>query len=326
MSPHTKPSASTPPARAANPDSSLFIGLSAGFVAALIAASWQVATRYGVTTSLPPSDLALLRYGIPALLLCPLLFKHGFVPAGAHRGWFALMICGGGIGYGALAMTGARFSPTAHMGVLLSGTMPLFTAALFFLFTGENISTRRMIGYTLILIGALAFGFSSERVSIDDVWIGDLFFLAASLAWALYTLAFRKLSLSPWYSAALVSFWSSLAAIVWASIVGNTMLVTAPRGEVWFQAALQGLVAGLLGSYVYVVSIRHLGASNAAIFATFVPLLSALGGYLVLSETISLSTAITIVIVVAGIVLARQRSDAVFFNRSSEPTPSSRSH
>jgi drug/metabolite transporter (DMT)-like permease len=310
MSSCPKPLTPISPARPANPRSSLFIGLCAGFVAALIAAAWQVTTRYGVTTSLLPSDLALLRYGIPALLLCPLLFKHGFVPAGTHRGWFALMVCGGGIAYGALAMTGARFSPTAHMGVLLSGTMPLFTAALFFMFADEKISTRRMIGYASILIGVLAFGFGSARVSVDDVWIGDFFFLAASLAWALYTLAFRKLSLAPWYATALVCFWSSLVTIVWAAIVGGTMLNVAPRSEVLFQVALQGLVAGLLGSYVYVACIRYLGASNAAIFAAFVPLLSTLGGYFVLSETISLFTAITIVIVVAGILLARQRSGA----------------
>ncbi|MGL4232550.1 MAG: EamA family transporter [Casimicrobium sp.] len=130
-------------------------GLLAGFVSALIAASWQTATRYGVTSSLLASDLATLRYGIPALVLAPLLWKQGVLPAHVHRGWFVLMVTSGGIGYGALAMMGARYSPVAHMGILLSGTVPLFTALLLYATTHVVVNRQRLVGYTLILMGRL---------------------------------------------------------------------------------------------------------------------------------------------------------------------------
>jgi drug/metabolite transporter (DMT)-like permease len=287
---------------------SLLLGLAAGFTAAFIGAAWQVATRYGVTTSLKASDIALLRYGVPALLLCPWLLKHGVLPNNAPRGWLVTMICGGGFVYGALAISGARFSPTAHMGILLSGTMPLFTALLIVIFLKESFERRRIVGYALIFIGAVAFGFTSARMSLADVWIGDLLFLCASFAWALYTVAFRKLTLSPWYATAVVCFWSAIAAAIWSFAAQDSMLLRAPVREVVFQVALQGIVAGLLGSYVFVVSVRKLGASNAAIFGALVPVLSALGGYLVLAERITMATALTLVVVVLGIVLARQRA------------------
>jgi drug/metabolite transporter (DMT)-like permease len=288
---------------------SLVIGVTAGCVSVLIAAAWQIATRYGVTTSLKAHDIALLRYGIPALILLPLLLKHGFLPKDTPLNWVIVMICGGGFGYGALAITGARFSPTAHMGILLSGMVPLFTIALLALFANERVGRTRMIGYVLILLGAVAFGFASARMSLADAWIGDLFFLGAAFVWSVYTFAFRKVTLSPWYATAIVCFWSSLVVSLWALFTGDTMLLRAPRTDVFLQIAIQGLVAGLVGSYVFVVSVRHLGGSNAAIFAAFVPVLSALGGYFVLSETVSLPTALAIAVVMIGIVLARKRAD-----------------
>jgi drug/metabolite transporter (DMT)-like permease len=283
------------------------IGILAGFTSALIGAAWQVATRFGVTTSLLPSDLALLRYAIPALLLSPLLFKHGFLPANTHRGWLALLVCCGGFVFGGLAMTGARFSPAAHMGVLISGTMPMFTALLLFTVAREPIPARRVFGYGLILIGALWFGFASSRISLDDAWIGDLFFIAASIVWAIYTLAFRKLALSPWYATALVCFWSSIAALLWVIAQGHSLLLSAPIDELVLQIVLQGVIAGLAGSFVYALSIRHLGANNAAIFGAFVPLLSAVGGYLFLAESITLYASIALAIVVMGILYANDR-------------------
>jgi drug/metabolite transporter (DMT)-like permease len=290
-----------------NVRSATVIGLLAGFTSALIAAAWQIATRFGVTTSLLPSDLALLRYAIPAVLLSPLLFKHGVLPANTHRGWLALLVCGGGFVYGGLAMTGARYSPAAHMGVLISGTMPMFTALLLFVVARESIPARRMFGYGLILIGAVWFGFASSRISLNDAWIGDLFFISASLVWAIYTLAFRKLALSPWYATALVCFWSSLAAVLWVFVQGRSLLLSAPIGELMLQIVLQGVVAGLVGSFVYAVSIRHLGANNAAIFGAFVPLFSAVGGYLFLAESITVYAGIAMAIVVIGIVFANDR-------------------
>jgi drug/metabolite transporter (DMT)-like permease len=290
-----------------NSHRSLAIGLVAGFSSALIAAAWQVATRHGVTTSLLPSDLTLLRYAIPALLLSPLLIKHGVLPAKTHLGWFALLVCGGGFVFGALAMTGARYSPAAHMGVLLSGTMPLFTALFIFALAREPVTRKRLLGYALILVGALAFGFTSSRITLNDAWIGDLFFLGASIMWALYTFAFRKLSLSPWYATALICFWSSLAAIIWVIVLGRTSLFIAPVNEVFLQIVLQGVIAGLLGSFIYAFSIRHLGANNAAVFGAVVPLLSALGGYLFLAESVSLYSAIAMAVVVIGILCANDR-------------------
>jgi drug/metabolite transporter (DMT)-like permease len=283
---------------------SVWIGIAAGLASTLIAAAWQIATRYGVTSSLAPVDLAFLRYTVPALLLLPVLWRHGLVPKNAHHGWYALLIAGGGLPFGLLAMTGAVYAPAAHMGVLLAGTMPLFTAALFFVVSHERVNTRRSIGYALILVGALLFGVFSARFTLGATWLGDALFLCASLLWGFYTLAFRRLALSPWHATAVVSFWSSLIAIAWIFASGQSRLLSAPINDVILQIVMQGGIAGVMGLWIYSVAINRLGPDNASVFGALVPVLSAVAGWLILSETMSASVAATIAIVVVGVLLA----------------------
>ncbi|MFS2055838.1 EamA/RhaT family transporter, partial [Variovorax sp. CT11-76] len=46
-------------------------GVLAALATALIGSGWQIVSRHGVTTSLGPLELAVLRYAIPALVLLP---------------------------------------------------------------------------------------------------------------------------------------------------------------------------------------------------------------------------------------------------------------
>ncbi len=90
---------------------SIATGVACALAAVFIGAGWHVATRLGVTTSLHPVDLALLRYGVPAIVMLPVLFQTGLMPKGAPKGWLTLVICGAGLPFGLLAMAGSQFAP-----------------------------------------------------------------------------------------------------------------------------------------------------------------------------------------------------------------------
>ncbi len=128
-------------------------GYVAALVFVLIWASWVVSTRLGVTTNLSPYDIGFLRFVVPAIVLLPVLWKHGF---GVERGR-GLLVLGMIIGAGApmflLAATGMRFTPAAHVGALLPGTMPLFVALLSFTVLCERFGGLRLVGFALIVLG-----------------------------------------------------------------------------------------------------------------------------------------------------------------------------
>jgi drug/metabolite transporter (DMT)-like permease len=224
------------------------IGITAAFAAAAIAAGWQVATRAGLTAGgVTPIDLALFRYGMPALVLLPLLVRNGLWPSAASR-WLALPLCVGGLPFGLLAMCGAQLAPVAHMGALLPGTMPLFTALLAWLLLSERLALRQMAGFLVVSLGIALITHKSLAGFGPSTLTGDLLFLLAALAWAVFTITFRVAGIPPWHAAALISLASALVALpLWFATGTERLLAASPEDLLWL-VTMQGLLAGLAGS------------------------------------------------------------------------------
>ena len=285
---------------------SLAIGVAAAIGAALVGSVWQVATRFGVTTTLAPLDLAVLRYGVPALLLLPLLLRHGLWPASGPAWLFVPMLLGAGLPFGLLAMGGAAFAPVAHMGVLMAGTIPVFAGLLAAAVLGTRLTPARFVGFGVIAAGVALVAGKALLQRHDQAWIGDLLFLAAAFAWAVYTVAFQKSGLSPWHATALLAFASALGAVpLWAWSGGWDRMAAAPWRDLAAQTLAQGILAGVAGQWTFALAIRHLGPTRAALSGALVPALSALGGLAILGEwpgpaALGGAAAIALGIVVAG--------------------------
>jgi len=284
-------------------DRNLPLGLLAAAAAALIASAWQLVSRHGVTTTLGPMDLALLRYGIPALLLSPLWLGKGRGPPKASRTALVLLVAGGGLPFGLLVLAGAQWAPASHMGILMSGSMPLFTAIGARIHKGEKVHGVRLLGLACIAIGMALFAAGSFHPGSPS-WRGDLLFLAAAMLWAVYSLAFAHCGLTPWQGAAFVNGWSTLLLLPLLWIAGMPRLLGAPWPDVALQAAGQGVVAGVLGLVVYTAAISRLGAARASLSAAAVPVLTTLGAACWMGEPITGAVLLALALVVPGIVLA----------------------
>ncbi len=285
-------------------NSNTLLGLLAGLAAALIGAGWQLASRYGVTTTLGPMELAALRYLVPALVLMPLLWRTGLLPPGVARRDLLLLVLGGGLPFGLLVLAGAQFAPAAHISVFMSGSMPVFTALLCLVVLGEKLPGWRWAGLTLVAAGVVALASTGSAMAALGHWRGDLLFLLAAVLWAVHTLAFRRCGLTPWHAAALVNAWSALLLLPVLAITGAPQLLTAPWQDVALQALWQGGIAGLLGLVTYLAAVARLGASRAALSAAAVPPLTAVGGVLVLGEALDGRVIAVVMLVAVGLVLA----------------------
>lgn len=288
----------------------LTTGILAWIATAAIVTTWQLTTRWGVTTSLTPVDLALFRYGVPGLLLAPLLWKRGMVAPGRPWGTTALIVFGGGLPFGLLGMAGAQFAPAAHMGALLPGSMPLFVAIASALMLGERYDRLRLSGLALIVLASFLVTAGGLFGHHDGATIvGDALFLAAGVSWALYTVAYRKSGLDPWHGAAIICGWSSVALVPLWLVLPETGLLTAPAHDIALQFFVQGVLAGLLGMFVFGVAVLRLGPAATALSGAVVPAATAVGGWLILDESISaLSIAGTVVMVTGLIVFSLGRT------------------
>ncbi|SFP98101.1 EamA-like transporter family protein [Variovorax sp. OK605] len=296
-------------------DRHLCTGLLAALAAALVGSAWQLVSRHGVTTTLGPMELALMRYGIPALLLAPLWFGRArgtrMAPA-ASRATLALLVIGGGLPFGLLVLAGAQWAPASHMGIFMAGSLPLFTAIGARLqggqeghkgHKGRKIGGMRLLGLGCIALGMALFAAGSFRSGSLD-WRGDLLFLAAAMLWAAHSLAFARCGLTPWQGAAFVNGWSALLLLPLVAIAGAPRLLSAPWADIALQAAGQGVVAGLLGLVVYMVAVARLGAARASLSAALVPVLTTLGAAWWMNEPVTGAVLLALALVVPGVVLA----------------------
>ena len=290
----------TPPANRAH----VILGVAAGVATACIGSTWQILSRHSVTTTIAPLDLALLRYLVPALVLLPLTVRIGLFPQGVARLRLALMVVCGGLPFLLLVLTGARLAPVAHLGVMLSGAMPLFTAALAVLVLAQRVSFTRAAGLLLILCGVVTLGAGSLATQGAQTWLGDVLFLLASLVWAIYGLAFRSSGLTSWEAVAVVSAWSAIIVVSLGFATGFGSLPSAPVADLLTQVIVQGVLAGLLGTVLYNYSIKQLGAQAATSFSALTPVLSALGGAAFLAERLSFTGIVAVTLASLGVLLA----------------------
>jgi drug/metabolite transporter (DMT)-like permease len=283
-------------------------GLLMGLASALIGGGWQVATRHATTAGLQPvapDDLVVLRYGVPALLLLPLVWRTGgLLPRGVPRGALLACVVGAGLPFGLLAISGTRHAPASHMGVLMAGASPLIAALLAWLAWRESPAPARRLGLLFMLAGVLLLAAPALADWSGTTWRGDALFLAAASLWAVYTLAFRRCGLTPWQAAALVNAWSFLFVLAWVAVRGGTGLGHVPGPSLAWQFLWQGLLAGVLGLWTFSVAIQRLGPAPAAAFGALAPVVSALGGAVWLGDVLSVRDAVAVAATVAGVLLA----------------------
>jgi drug/metabolite transporter (DMT)-like permease len=245
----------------------------------------------------------------------------GGKPSGLPWPRLLLLVCGAGLPFGWLAMSGTRFAPTAHMGVLMAGASPLIAAALAWVLWRERPDRARALGLALMLVGVLLLAGKSLTQWSTATWRGDLLFLAAATLWAGYTLGFRGSGLTPWQAAAVVNAASLLAVAAWVLLRGGTALSSVPPSALLWQALWQGLLAGALGLWTYSVAIARLGAAAAAAFGALAPVVSALGGWWWLGDALTGLDALAIAAAVVGVLLASGALQALRQNRAHADKP-----
>jgi drug/metabolite transporter (DMT)-like permease len=281
----------------------LLFGTASALGAILIWAGWIVATRHAAQT-LDISIVALLRYGIPALVLMPLWLRTGLVPANVSKRILLALIIGAGTPFFLAAAFGMRFSPAAEVGPLLPGTMPLFVALLAGVFYHEQMSNLRKAGFVLIAIGvAVIVGLQMMTATPTDV-SGHTLILVSALLWAIYTIALRRSGLSAFEATALISVWSAISLLPFGIMPLIEALQQGRTSEIALQALIQGVLSGVVATILFAFAILRLGPSRAAAFAALLPALVAILAIPVLGEVPDSVAVIGIVATSFGVALA----------------------
>ncbi len=262
-------------------------GYFCGCILALGASLSFASARAGILHGLTPGDLILMRFGVAAIVLLPLLLRWG-LPGLAGIGWRRGLVLTvvGGPAFALMQMGGYAFAPLAHGAVIHPASVTILSTGIAAALLGERLSRTHMVGAALVIGGIVLISWQGlQTVTGSQAWIGDLLFFTSAVLWAVFTVLIRHWRLHAVRAIAVVSF-LSLVVIVpgYLAWYGLEHLLARPPFPMAMQALVQGLLQGVVAIIAYSQAIRVLGVSRAVLFPAMVPAVSILIGIPIVGE------------------------------------------
>ena len=204
---------------------------------------------------------------------------------GELRWMLAAVLCGGGIAP-VLLMLGLSGLAASHAALLLNAEAVL-TSLLAWAVFKENMGKRIALGMVAIVAGALVLSWpqndQAQQVSLASLWPA-LAVVLACLFWAFDNNFTRKVSLTD----------ASWIACIKGLVAGSTNLALAfvlgaslPAAGKLSAAMLLGFLAYGVSLALFVVALRHLGASRAGAYFSTAPFVGALFSVVFFTEPVT---------------------------------------
>lgn len=269
--------------------------------------SAMVATRL-VVDQAGPASLALLRYGIGVCCLLPAVLLTRSRARFAPRDLAPIALLGitqFGILI-ALLNYGLRSVPSGRA-ALIFATFPLLTSLVAAALGRERLTPVKLTGVLLTILGVgLALGEKTlDRGAGGEAWLGELAVFASALCGAVCSVLYRPYLEK--YPTLPVSAFAMLAAIAFLAPLAAGEGFFANRPDFtpggWLAIAFIGLGSGG-GYYLWLWALSRATPTRVTAFLALSPVTAAaLGGWL-LSESVSPLSALGLVAVAGGLVLA----------------------
>jgi drug/metabolite transporter (DMT)-like permease len=275
-----------------------------GVAAVAIWASWVVAVRLGLRTSLTSWDITAIRFGVAGLILLPYLMKQGLAVDRLGGAGLAAIALGGGAPMVLLSYGGLLFAPAAHAASLYTALIPLNVAILAALVLGEAFTVAKRIGLALVVAGVLGIVWGAGGTLGSRQNIGHALFIGAGMLWACYTVALRKARLDGLHAAAIAAVASLITYVPVYVVMFGTRLFDAPWRDVALQAFVHGLLTAVISLVLYGRAVSILGASNGSAFAALSPVMTAILAIPILGEWPVASDWIAMLLISGGVYIA----------------------
>lgn len=292
------------------------LGVLAGVGVLLLFSGFLVVSRFGATSTLTVYDMAALRFGIAGMCTIPFFFlvRWPRIPL-----WKALVIAGtSGAPFTLFVFGGMSFAPVAHGGIVINGAMPVFASLLAWAVFGVRLSSWRIVGVLLIVLGVAGTGYDALSFGEPGQWRGHLLFLGAAALNAAFLTSVRGWGLTAFQSLITVNGINLLIYIPlwWLALPSN--LAATPWPEILLQAVYQGIVAAFIASILIAHAARMLGGMRQSAMMSGAPAVAVLIAIPALGEIPSTISVIGICVVTAGILVALGPG---LLSGSASPTP-----
>lgn len=283
------------------------VGYAAIAVTVAVWAGFALSIRYISASALTTADVALIRFGLPTLLLLPFLPSRRRALRRVKPRDAMMVICGAGLPFFFVASAGGAATSATYVGALIAGTSPLSVALVGYAIDRRFPPATRWYALAIIVAGAAALVVASPAGVSASTAKGVALLLGASLLWGIYTLGLRRAGLDAVGSTLLLNVPSLVGLLaLMASGMVDSHLGTFSLAEAAPFLLVQGLGVGLISSLTYVVAIARLGAARSATVGSLAPALASLLAVPLLGEPLTLLVALGVGAITLGVLLSNR--------------------
>ncbi len=270
-----------------------------------------------VTDLVPPVTLNFFRWAIAFALLLPLagwVLRPG---SGLWPRWKRFTVLGLlGVGcYNALQYLALKTSTPLNV-TLVAASGPAWMLAIGWLWFGQKVSRRQLLGAVLSIAGVLLVLSRGQLHTLMQVRLvpGDFYVLLATAAWALYS----WLLVRPDDPPAIRGDWAAflmaqlVPGLAWSALFAAGEWSVGAQPIVWgwpLAAALAYVAIGpaILAYRCWGVGVQRVGPNVAGFFGNLTPLFAAVMSAAVLGELPHLYHGLAFALIVGGIVVSSRR-------------------
>ncbi len=277
-------------------------------------ASNLVVARGGVEF-VPPISLAFWRWTAVFIILLPFTFvslkKNYKIIVKEYKKLFFLGAMGCGV-CGAFPFLAGKTTTITNMGIIYTSS-PIFIILISSLFFGEKINIYKIIGLISCLTGVFTIIIKGDLDLLINLkfTIGDLWMLAASIGWALYSiyLFYWKTKLQIFQRFALVAFFGAVSLFPFYVIEESIFHRTSFNSDFFFWVIFAALSPGIIAFILYSKAQERLGASLTGFTLYVFTVYAAFYGFLLFDEKLEFFHYIGTILVFFGVYLAKKNEN-----------------
>jgi len=275
-------------------------------------ASNLIVARGGVEY-VPPISLAFWRWLTVFLILIPFTYgslkRHFKFVKQEYKKIFFIGTMGCGV-CGAFPFLAGQTTTVTNMGIIYSSS-PIFIILISSFFFKEKINLLRVVGLISCLIGVFAIIIKGDLSLLINLkfTIGDLWMLASSIGWALYSiyLFYWKTNLKIFDRFTLIAFFGALSLLPFY-LIEETLFVRTVFNSYFFMWVLFAAISpGIIAFSLYTMAQKKLGASITGFTLYIFTVYSAIYGYWFFNEQLEYYHYIGTILVFGGVYIVKRK-------------------
>ena len=276
------------------------------FLLALVWGSSFVFIKIAIS-DVPPMTLAISRMSIACVILLSIAIARRQVwPRGA-RLWARLLVLGVlGNSVPFFLISWGEQSTPSNLAAILMATVPIFVTVLaHFATRDEKMTPGKVIGITLGFVGVVVLIGIDALKGFGASVVGQLAILAATMSYATYGVAARRLPAMGSEMAVGTILACGVVAMTPVWIVIDRPWTLSPGWEALGAVAWLGVLSTALGNLLFFLLMRRTGASFASLNNYLVPPLGLVWGFALLGERPGWNALAALVLIFGGLACVR---------------------